>query len=127
MNTKRLGIWMDHSSARLMDDTTGIIEISTIDSLFTHDEKTDSIDKSESVMHHKEQHELAAYFKQLADVIKNYDDVLLFGATQAKTELYNILKGDHHFEKIRIEVRPSDKLTLNQQEAFVKNYFARSL
>jgi hypothetical protein len=127
MNTKRLGIWMDHSSARLMDDTTGVIETTTIESLFTYEEKGDSLDKSENLMHHKEQHEQAAYFKQLADVIKNYDDVLLFGATQAKAELYNILKGDHHFEKIRIEVRPSDRLTVNQQEAFVRTYFARSL
>ena len=125
MNIKRLGICMDHSSACLMDDTTGIIETSFIESLFTHEDKVDSVDKSESVMHHKEQHEQATYFKQLAGVIKNYDHVLLFGATQAKTELYNILKGDHHFEKIRIEVRPSDKLTLNQQEAFVKAYFSR--
>jgi len=125
MLTKRLGICMDHASARLMDITSGTIETSVIGSKFTHEEKVDSLDKSESLMHHKEQHEEAAYYKQLCEAIKQYDDVVLFGATQAKTELYNILRADHLFEKIRIEVKPTDRQTEPQQDAFVRAHFAK--
>ena len=46
-------------------------------------------------MHNKEQQQQTAYFKQLADVIKNYDAVVLFGPTDAKAQLYNILKADN--------------------------------
>jgi hypothetical protein len=56
-------------------------------------------------------------------VIRSYDDILLFGPTEAKTELYNLLKADHHFSKIRIIVKPADKINDQQQHSFIKNYF----
>ncbi len=56
-------------------------------------------------------------------MIKDYDEVLLFGPTDAKTELFNILKENRQFEKIKIEVKPADNMTENQEEAFVKEYF----
>jgi len=55
--------------------------------------------------------------------MKDYDEVLLFGPTNAKNELVNILKVDHHFDEIKIEVKPADKMTENQQLAFVKEHF----
>jgi len=57
-------------------------------------------------------------------VIKNYDEVLLFGPSEAKAELYNILKAEHQFTKIKIEIKQTDKLTENQQHAFVRDYFS---
>ncbi len=126
MHAKRnLGIWMDHASAHLMDSTGVTIETDIIASEFTHEEKAGSLEKSENLMHNKQQHEQATYYKQLGEVIANYDDVILFGATQAKTELYNILRTDHRFEKTRIEVKPTDRLTEHQQEAFVRDYFSK--
>jgi len=122
--TKSLGIWMDHSSARLIEFTTDPMEATIIESAFTNDEKTSSLEKSENVMHNKEQHERAAYYKKIGEAIKHYDSVLLFGPTKAKTELHNILKEDHNFEKVKIETKQTDKLTDNQQFAFVKEYFS---
>ena len=78
-------------------------------------------------MHNKEQHEQLAYYKAIAAVIKNYEEVLLFGPTDAKTELFNLLKADHHFDKINIETKHADKMTENQQHAFVKEYFFKHL
>ena len=121
---KELGIWMDHASAHLMEFTTDPIGTNTLPSDFSHEEKEESLQKSESLMHNKEQHEEAAYYKQLGAVIKNYDSVLLFGPTEAKTELLNILRADHLFEKIKIEVKQADKMTDNQQHAFVREYFS---
>lgn len=123
--TKELGIWMDHASAHLMEFTTDPIATNTLSSDFSHEVKEESVKKSESLMHNKEQHDEAAYYKQLGAVIKNYDSVLLFGPTEAKTELLNILKADHHFEKIKIEVKQTDKMTENQQHAYVKEYFSK--
>ena len=115
---------MDHASAHVMEYTTGVVKANTITSKFNHGEKTETLEKSEHAAHNKEQHETAAYYKELAELIREYDDVLLFGATSAKTELYNIIKKDHRFEKIRIEVKQTDKMTDNQQNAFVMEHFA---
>lgn len=113
--TNKLGIWMDHANAHLMVFTTDPIETKTIESSFTHETKEASFEKSESLMHNKEQHEQLKYYKDLGNVIKEYSEVVLFGPTDAKTELYNILKADTHFEKIIISVRQTDKMTENQQ------------
>ncbi len=124
--TKNLGIWMDHASAHLMEFTKEAGESKTIESDFTHQAKEESQHKSENVMHNKEQHQQSEYYKKLGDTIRNYDEVLLFGPTNAKAELLNILRADHRFEKIKIEVKHSDKMTENQQHAFVKEYFSKN-
>lgn len=121
---KRLGIWMDHSNAHLIE-FGGDNSTKTIESKFTHFEKERSFEKSESLMHNKEQHQQADYYNQLSEIIKGYDAVLLFGPTNAKEELYNHLKTDHHFDKIRITVRSADKMTDNQQHAFVREHYSK--
>ena len=115
---------MDHASANLIEFTVDPIVTTTLDSKFTHDVKEQSVSKSEGLMHHKEQHEESEYYKKLGNVILNYDDVILFGPTDAKTELYNLLKADHRFAKVKIEVISADKMTENQQHAFVKKHMS---
>ena len=124
---KRLGIWMDHSIAHLMEFSTFPIETSTSKSTFTHAVMEEAMSRSERVMHNKEHGQETAYYNLLGNSIKQYNHVVLFGPTEAKIELHNILKNDHHFDKIKIEVRNSDKLTENQQHAFVKEFFTTHL
>jgi hypothetical protein len=123
---KNLGIWMDHSSAHLMEFTTDPIQTKIIESKFTHEAKEQSLGKSENLMHHKQQHQQSEYYKKLGEIIKNYEEVILFGPTNAKVELFNTLRADHLFAKIKIEVKPADKMTENQEHAFVKHHFSRS-
>jgi hypothetical protein len=123
---RKVGIWMDHSSATLMELTSGPHEARIIDSGFTHQEKEESLGRSEKLMHNKEQHQQADYYKKVSEAIHQYDDVLLFGPTGAKVELFNLLKADHRFEKITIHLETTDTMTDNQQYAFVKAYFQGS-
>lgn len=122
-----LGIFMDHASAHLIEFATANNETKTIVSDFTHDEKLQSLSKSENLMHHKEQHQQAQYYKKIGEKIRNYNHVLLFGPTNAKSELMNLLKSDHNFEKIHITLKDSDKLSETQQHIFVKDYFSKQL
>ncbi len=122
---KDLGIWMDHSSAHLMEFTTDPIKTTVITSQFTHEVKEHSLSKNENLMHNKEQHQQAEYFKKLGAVIQKHTSVLLFGPTDAKHELFNILKADHRFQKIKIDVEQADKMTENQQVAFVRSHFSK--
>ena len=122
--TKKVGIWMDHSIAHIMEFNQNSIETKIIESQFTHAEKEHSLSKNENLMHNKEQHQQAEYYKKLEDTIKNYNEVILFGPTEAKAELNNILKLDHRFHNIKIEIQQADKMTENQKHAFVKEYFS---
>jgi len=52
---------------------------------------------------------------------------LLFGPTEAKTELLNLLRTDHTFSDIKFTVENTDKMTGNQEQAFVREYFKKTL
>jgi len=120
--TKRLGIWMDHSTANLIeftDDKTASIAVDA--QVGEQDEPLNARD--ETMIQNKEQNELSDYFKRISEVIKDYDEVLLFGPTHAKDELNNLLKEDHHFDEVKIEIKPADNMTENQQEAFIREHF----
>jgi stalled ribosome rescue protein Dom34 len=119
---KKLGIWMDHASAYLIEFTNDSIETFTIASASAeHDQKVSASEKTE---HNREQRELAAYYKELAAVIGQFSEVLLFGPTNAKVELQHFLKEHHQYDHINIAVQQADKMTGNQQHAFVRNYFS---
>ncbi len=120
-----LGIWMDHSSAHIMEYSPDSMESKSMESKSTHEEKRQSISKGEKLMHQKEQHQQSEYYQQLGEVIRNYEAVVLFGPTDAKMELFNILRADHRFERIKIEVKQTDKMTENQEHAFVKEHFSK--
>jgi len=114
---------MDHSSAHFIEFSKTAVESKTIDSEFTHEAKVETLSRSEHGMHNKEQHQQSTFYKKLGDVIRNYKEVILFGPTNAKSELMNLLKEDHLFAGIKIQSRQTDKMNDNQQLAFVKDYF----
>lgn len=114
---------MDHSVANLIDYPGNPILTRTIECAFTHIAKEEALKRGELTMHTKEEGEQADYYKVLANIIRKYDEVLLFGPTEAKTELYNTFKDNYLFSKIRVEIKPTDKMSENQQHAFVAEYF----
>jgi stalled ribosome rescue protein Dom34 len=124
MKTKRiLGIWMDHSTAQLSELSNGKFMTETIESKpKSLVNKQDLYYKDESHVLNKEQNELAAYYKKLGDAILNYEEVILFGPTEAKNELVNSLRDNHLFDKIKIVVKPADKMTESEQHEFLKEF-----
>ena len=126
-STKKLGIWMDHSTAHLMKFSETPFEIETIESKFTHEEKEKKLAKGESFMHHKEQQMQSDYFKKIAKVILIYDKVLLFGPTNAKSELFNLLAEDNRFVKIKICIKDTDKMNAHQRQDYINEHFSSPL
>jgi stalled ribosome rescue protein Dom34 len=120
----RLGIWMDHAHAYLTEYPKSPTAIPSIASEFKYEDKKNALSKSESLMHNQEQHEQAEYYKKLSEVIRNYGHILLFGPTDAKTELFNILRENYLFETITIDVKTTDKMTDHEQQAFIKEHFS---
>lgn len=119
---KNLGIWMDHATAELID-LNSKKKSRSITSKFTFETKEEALQRSEKSMHNKRQQMHETYYKEIADAILNYDHVLLFGPTDAKTELNNYLNKDLHFKNIQIDIEAADKMTDNEKDAFVKKFF----
>lgn len=121
--TKQLGIWMDHSAAHFIGWSGSEMVKKTMELIPAFPDTVENLRMNETLMNNKEQGHLSEFYQKISNVIKDYDEVLLYGPTNAKTELHNQLKEDIHFDRIKIDVQTADKMTDNQQEAFVKKYF----
>ena len=119
---KTLGIWMDHATAHLID-LQNTENNHSIVSDFTFDTKEEALSRSENLMHNKRQQMQVAYYKEIAAVILKYEQVLLFGPTNAKTELHNYVKDDLRYKNIKIGTMAADKMSDKQKLAFVRTYF----
>lgn len=122
--TKNLGIWMDHSDAHLISFNGEVSEITTISNPFNHDEKEEALSRSENLMHNKNQQHLNAFYQNLSSEIISCNNVLLFGPTDAKTELFNMLRQDLRYKDITVAVKQTDKMTDNQKKQVVRDYFS---
>lgn len=114
---------MDHFFANVIVYSKEAKQIATIKSDFNQYEKGKIIQKGESHLHNKEQSLQSKFYKEISDAIVNYNQVLLFGSTTAKTELLNVLSNDNRFTEVTVTTKNTDKLTSNEQIAFVNNCF----
>lgn len=119
----QLGIYMDHSKAIFLELKDDAILHNSISSDFTKEDKEIALSKSEKLMHNKELHELTHFYKKISDTIRDFQEVLLFGPTEAKNELYNLLKKNHLFDKIKIGVKATDKMEQSEMDVLVLEYF----
>ena len=122
---KKLGIWMDHSNAHLIEFSSEVKETTTISSDYTFQDKEETLQNSEKGMHNKEQHKQTTYYKNVANALREFDEVILFGPTNAKVELHNLLKENHLYDKIKIETQNTDKMSDKEQHTFVRNHFKK--
>lgn len=123
---KRLGIWMNHSDAHLMEFKTDIIEMNTIESTFAHQENAEEAEANERKKQTLEKKKRAKFYKDLSETIKYYDEVVIFGPKNGKNKLVDLLESDSKFANIKIEVMDADNLTENQQHIFVKEHFLKN-
>ncbi|MFZ0281304.1 MAG: hypothetical protein WAL29_06630 [Bacteroidales bacterium] len=124
-NIKKLGIWLDHYNAYLMELVNDTIMTKSVVSDISNQEAEFNFYKGEKLIHKKEQHLQLSFYKKLGEIIKEYHEVVLFGPTDAKNELLNLLNRDHLFENIKIEVKQSDQMTESQRHDFVRKYFKK--
>ncbi len=121
-NKKNIAVWLDHSKAQLMEGQFNEFNM-TIHSKFDFDKKEEALGRGENLMHNKENQSNQLFYKQISEELINFNNVLLFGPTDAKLELKNFLKKDLHFKDAKIEVHGSDKMTDNEKYSFAKSYF----
>lgn len=120
-NSKQMGIYMDHTNALLMELTDKTIVKHSILSKSSQQEDEQSKISHVKPLINKEQR--VSYYKKLSDSIRKYKEVVLFGPTDAKNELLNLLSTDYLFKNIKIEAKNSDIMTENQMHVFLREYF----
>ncbi len=119
MKANRIGIWMDHRHAFITPFTIEPMSTMTVDSSHPYSSG------SEHVIHHAQQNASKDFYKTLSNIIKDYDRVLLFGPNQPKEELCNTLRADHHFDHVRIDIKPAGKMSIREQQTFVQKHFMK--
>ncbi|CAM4257687.1 hypothetical protein [Flavobacterium terrigena] len=119
----KIAVYMDHFMANIIEYTHTAALVKTIKSEFNHFEKERILQKGESHMHNKEQDFQLEFYLKLKDELLDYKHVLLFGSTNAKTEFANILQADIKFSDVEIIIKNTDKLSDNEQIAFVNDCF----
>jgi stalled ribosome rescue protein Dom34 len=113
---KKIGVWMNHTHAHIKAYTNMYLD------------KAESTDREhkhmgESNMHHNETKEQSEFYNLIGKEILDYNDILIFGPNDAKTELYNHLKADSKFEDVNIELKNAGKLSDVQERAVIKAHF----
>jgi hypothetical protein len=137
MDTKKIGVWLDHHKASFISYEPLNEHVQTIHSnldpnqIRVDGEGADgsrwawAMSNNEWHKNHKAMEEIDKFYDTLSKLLEEYDEILLFGPTDAKRELKNKLCADKHFDKKTIHVESSEKMSDNQMLAFVRNYFIK--
>lgn len=124
---KKIGIWLDHTEAHVIEYNAEDVGAKEIKSHIKGLDKQEGRQHSEGLLHEKENQNIRAYYEDIIELVKNYDEVLLFGPTDAKNELHNLIRKTHHYDHIKIETKSADKMSAAEEHAFVVNHFKNLL
>ena len=121
---KQLGIYMDYSNAYLMELIDKNIVSRNIEFESNgKDVHVNSLKQTETASSNIKRHLQSAYYLELCEIIRNYNQVVLFGPAQTKDELFNLLEFDHNFYTIKIKNINTDKMIEIQIHNFLKEYY----
>ncbi len=134
--TKQAALWLDHSQAHLFGYREGeSYLIETIESPLERKPRIEGegndttrfganyYSNNEDRKHNKMQNELASFFSELEGKLKDFDEILLFGPTNAKEQLFNRLSENKSYVSKTFSVESVGKLTENQTLAYVRDFF----
>ena len=120
---KQLAIFMDETNALLMELYNHMIVSRNIVFKSKDNEEFIEYNYSEPLISNDIEWHHSVYLKEISDIIKNYQQVLLFGPTKNKELLYKLLNADEHFKNIKIESIDTKKMTDFQIHNFVLDYY----
>lgn len=123
--TKKVAVYMDDNrSAHVIayEDTAKEVKAISV-SVMDGYKRGKWLKKGDADLPDKEQLELLNYYKEIGDAVAAYQYVMLFGPTNAKTELQTILSHDKRFADTEIAIKITEKLDHNQQLDFINDCF----
>lgn len=131
--SRRIGLWMDHSQARLLEPGEPVSTIRIVNSEISKKKKIDGEEadgirlgkyrssNNEYSKHNRKQNILEEYYKMLAKEIQVYDEIFLSGSTTALEEFKNFLSRKKSFLSKRVHMKRMDYLSDNQFAASLRD------
>ena len=121
---KVVGVWMDFQHAFIIstDNRTTGADYAMLKKIERDGHEDDNY-KNERVELSKDKSELKKYFKAIADEIDQDHSIFIFGPGKAQEEFKNALEDNQHFASKDIVLGTSDKISVNQMVAKVKDHF----
>lgn len=120
---KKLGIYMESKSANLIEFTLDLLKVKFVNSSFNLFEHKEVKQQDINHIEYTEPYLQKDYFNKLSESILYYNEVLLFGKPKVAKELFDSIANDNRFYNIKIVIKKTHKMTSNQQNDFVSNYF----
>jgi hypothetical protein len=120
---KQLAILVNDTNALLMELYNHMIVSRNI--VFKKKEKdTDGkeghFEQQEIHVKHKRKFE---FYKEIGDIVSHYQEVVIFGPTETKFELFKLLEANKHLNKVKIECIDTLKMSDTQMHNFVLEYY----
>ena len=128
----KIAVWLDYRTATLVTFENGVASTRSVESGIENQVRIEGegsnssrfgeseFSNNENKENNRHANEVNSYFKNLSQLLKEYNEIHLLGPTNAKNQLRNVLKSDKSFENTKIEIKSADKLTPNQLIAFAK-------
>jgi hypothetical protein len=131
---KQTGIWLDSSKAivvTLSGTEENVKEIqSDIENRIHHDSEGDQGTfmgqhhlSQERKFDERKRHQIENYVKRIIESIRNDDELYVFGPSEIKLRLKSMIEEDKQISTRLKSVETSDKMTLNQVIAKVKDFY----
>ena len=115
LQKSKIGVCMDHCIAYLLEEKNEEKVITIIEAELCVDDKGTTAKRRRSMD--------AAFFKKVFEIVKDFDEVLLYGPASAKREIVNQIKANKLFN-IEIQTKSTSELiTESQKIKFINNYF----
>ena len=132
----QVGIWMDHSIARLVSINNKDVKLTKIESHADSNYRLSGGSRSktpygpqdiaaEGKADDRRKQQLHRYYQEIIKNLKNAKELYVCGPAEAKTELEKELKNHKDFQAKILAVEPADKMTDNQLIAKIKKVFVK--
>lgn len=119
---EKLGIWMDHAEAHLVAFSIDKNDIRII--RCDHESMDNSAERhSEKQANNKKRNIQDAFYKKIWSQVRDYEELLLFGPTDAKTEFFNQIRTSHANDGVKISLRNTGKMSHDEMRDFVYKHF----
>ena len=133
---KRIGIWMDKEKAHIVVLANGREKMHTIYSnLDFFNPKGGSSSKTkwgpqdvvqDSKYLEREKHQLREYFKTLAEMVKDTEELTLFGPADTAVKFRKYIDGRYQLLASKVKkVTKADSMTNNQIKALVRDFYRK--
>ena len=130
---RNVGLWIDHKQAYIIWCESDKIDVvlSNIEPPAHFSGGTQLggklTQKGDSELRHNDRYklQLARYYQQVIQKLKDVDSIFIMGPGEAKIEFQKALKRHKNMQNRLLKSEPADKMTMNQMIAHVRKFYQK--